>query len=231
MCTLWQQFGRAGCSLLLDAIAILFVEPSHTDAKRNKKEARLEKQATGKGKRSVSKSRTQGWVNKWVAVKREAAEGSTQQRPDHPTGGTEDMNDYEAKCREEYGPSVAEPSWKNALAKLEPAMDDFVNAVMSLLIRYIHIPFYFHCSFTSSVSLIHHYVLQLHTITLTLASLDRSWLFDGYMIYDSHVFTSILSISNMRPPVVWPITSPRSTQSGTSLQMSLMLTFLFSICI
>jgi superfamily II DNA/RNA helicase len=128
MCTLWQRFGRAGRSLLLDAIAILFVEPSHTDAKRNEKEARREKQAAGKGKRSASESWTQGRVNKRVAVEREAAEGSKQRRPDNPTGGTEDLNDYEAKRREEYGRSVAEPSRKNASVKLEPAMDDFINA-------------------------------------------------------------------------------------------------------
>ena len=70
---------------------------------------------------------------------------------------------------------------------------------------------------------------RLHVIALTLASLDQSHLFDGHMIYDSHVFTSILSISNMPPPTVQPITSLCTTQSGTSLRMSLMLTFLFFI--
>jgi hypothetical protein len=128
MCTLWQRFGRAGRNLLLDAIAILFVEPSHTDVKRNEKEVRREKQAAGKGKRTASESWAQGRANKRVAVEREAAEGSTQQRPDSPTGGAEERNDYEAKHREEYGRSVAEPSRKNAAAKLEPAMDDFINA-------------------------------------------------------------------------------------------------------
>ena len=44
--------------------------------------------------------------------------------------------------------------------------------------------------------------MRLHVILLALASLDRSHLFDGHMIYDSHVFTSILSISNMPPPMV-----------------------------
>ena len=55
--------------------------------------------------------------------------------------------------------------------------------VMILLIRYTHIPFYFCFSFTSSTSSIHHYALWLHTITLSLASLDWSHLFDGHMIY------------------------------------------------
>ena len=86
---------------------------------------------------------------------------------------------------------------------------------MSLLIRYTHIPFYFCFSFTSSTSLIHHYTLQPHMITLALAPLDRSHLFDGHMIYDSHVFTSIHSISNVRPPAVPPITSPCTAWSGT----------------
>ena len=51
------------------------------------------------------------------------------------------------------------------------------------------------------------------TITLTLS--DRSCLFDGHMTYDSHVFTSILSVSNVPPPAVRPITRSRTAQSGT----------------
>ena len=43
-------------------------------------------------------------------------------------------------------------------------------------------------------------LMRLHAITLT--SSDQSCLFDGHMTYDSHVFTSILSISNMPPPAV-----------------------------
>ena len=86
--------------------------------------------------------------------------------------------------------------------------------LMSLFIRYTHIPFYFHFSFTSSTSSIHHYALQPHVTTLTLASSDQSCLFDGHMIYNSHVFTSILSISNMHPPVVWPIMIPCTVRSG-----------------
>ena len=37
-------------------------------------------------------------------------------------------------------------------------------------------------------------------MTIALASSDRSHLFDGHMTYDSHVFTSILSVSNVPPP-------------------------------
>ena len=59
-----------------------------------------------------------------------------------------------------------------------------------------------------------------HT-TITLASSDRSCLFDGHMTYNSHVFTSILSISNMPPPVVWPIMSSRTMQSGTVYNFTL----------
>ena len=51
------------------------------------------------------------------------------------------------------------------------------------------------------------------TIALTLS--DQSCLFDGHMTYDSHVFTSILSISNVPPPVIRPITSSHTAQSGT----------------
>ena len=53
-----------------------------------------------------------------------------------------------------------------------------------------------------------------HTIALALTSLDWSRLFDGHMIYDSHIFISIPSISNVCPPVVQPIMSPHTTQSG-----------------
>ena len=80
--------------------------------------------------------------------------------------------------------------------------------LMSLLIRYAHIPFYFHFSFTFPTSLIHPYAPPLRrdrahartTIALTLS--DRSRLFDGHMTYDSHVFTSILSVSNVPLPAV-----------------------------
>ena len=92
---------------------------------------------------------------------------------------------------------------------------------MSLLIRYAHIPFYFRFSFTFPTSLIHPYAPPLRrdrthartTIALTLS--DRSCLFDGHMTYDSHVFTSILSVSNVPPPAVRPITRSRTMQSGT----------------
>ena len=94
---------------------------------------------------------------------------------------------------------------------------------MSLLIRYAHIPFYFHFSFAFSTSLIHHYAppLRCDCTTITLASLDQSCLFDGHMIYDSHVFTSILSISNVPPLAVWPITSSHTARSGTFYNFAL----------
>ena len=58
-------------------------------------------------------------------------------------------------------------------------------------------------------------------MTIALASLDRSRLFDGHMIYDSHVFTSILSISNVPPPVVQPIMSSHTVRSGTFYNFTL----------
>ena len=88
---------------------------------------------------------------------------------------------------------------------------------MSLLIRYTHIPFYFHFSFAFPTSSIHPYPPSLrhdHT-TITLAPSDQSHLFDGHMTYDSHVFTSILSVSNVPPPAVRPITRSRTARSGT----------------
>jgi hypothetical protein len=50
MCTLWQRFGRAARDMALDAIAILFVESSRTDAKKEEKEARREKREVAKRK-------------------------------------------------------------------------------------------------------------------------------------------------------------------------------------
>ena len=93
--------------------------------------------------------------------------------------------------------------------------------VMSLLIRYTHIPFYFRFSFTFPTSPIHPYAPPLRRdhararMTIALALSDRSRLFDGHMTYDSHVFTSILSVSNVPPPAVRPITRSRTAWSGT----------------
>ena len=92
---------------------------------------------------------------------------------------------------------------------------------MSLLIRYTHIPFYFRFSFTFPTSPIHPCAPPLWRnrararTTIALALSDRSCLFDGHMTYDSHVFTSILSVSNMPPPAVQPIMSSRTMWSGT----------------
>ena len=93
--------------------------------------------------------------------------------------------------------------------------------LMSLLIRYTHIPFYFRFSFTFPTLPIHPYTPPLrrnHTrarTTIALALSDRSHLFDGHMTYNSHVFTSILSISNVPPPAVRPIMRSCTGQSGT----------------
>ena len=95
--------------------------------------------------------------------------------------------------------------------------EETFSPVMSLLIRYAHIPFYFHFSFTFPTSPIHHYAPPLrrdHT-TIALAPSDQSHLFDGHMTYDSHVFTSILSVSNVPPPAVRPIMRSRTARSGT----------------
>ena len=101
--------------------------------------------------------------------------------------------------------------------------------LMNLLIRYAHIPFYFHFSFAFSTSPIHHYAPPLRCdrararMTIALTSSDRSHLFDGHMTYNSHVFTSILSVSNVPPPVVQPITCSCTTSSGTFCNFALCL--------
>ena len=96
-----------------------------------------------------------------------------------------------------------------------------IAPLMSLLIRYTHMPSLFPTLW------IHHYTPPLqcdhaHThTTITLASLDQSCLFDGHMTYNSHVFTSILSISNMPPSAVQPIMSSCTTWSGTFYNFTL----------
>ena len=59
--------------------------------------------------------------------------------------------------------------------------------------------------------------------TIALASSDRSHLFDGHMTYDSHVFTPILSVSNVPPPAVQPIMSSHTVRSGTFYNFTLYL--------
>ena len=77
------------------------------------------------------------------------------------------------------------------------------------------------CSYTLLFSLFLHFPyiadppLRTSTPTIALALSDQSHLFDGHMTYDSHVFTSILSVSNVPPPAVRPITRSCTTQSGT----------------
>ena len=51
--------------------------------------------------------------------------------------------------------------------------------------------------------------------TIALALSDRSRLFNGHITYDSHVFTSILSVSNVPPLAVRPITRSCTARSGT----------------
>ena len=97
------------------------------------------------------------------------------------------------------------------------------NMMMSLLIRYAHMPFYFRFSFAFSTLSIHHYAppLWCNHMTITLTSSDQSRLFYGHMIHNSHVFTSILSISNMSPPAVRPIMSSCTVRSGTFYNFTL----------
>ena len=124
-------------------------------------------------------------------------------------------------------PLPSSPSWSADqqwhLAQFQDHQESFPSLLMSLLIRYAHIPLYFCFSFTFSTLLIHRYAPPLwhaHTI-IALASSDRSCLFDEHMIYNSHVFTSILSISNMPPPAVRPIMSSCTMQSGTFYNFTL----------
>ena len=106
------------------------------------------------------------------------------------------------------------------------------------------IPHYFCFSITFSTLLIHYYTpcqcnllhkppQSLMYDTLTFASSDWPCLFDGHMINNPHVYSSPFSYI-MHPP--WPDQSQIITLCGqaltiASLQMSLVLAFLFTICI
>ena len=74
---------------------------------------------------------------------------------------------------------------------------------------------------------------RLHVIVL--APSDRSRLFDGHMTYDSHVFTSILSVSNVPPPAVRPITRSRTARSSTFYSFAICshscLPFVFNLAV
>ena len=112
------------------------------------------------------------------------------------------------------------------------------SAVMSLLNRYAHIPVYFHFSFTSYTSLIHHYAPhtdvtacdRTHThMTIALASSDWSRLFDGHMISDSHVLLLFLVFPMCTLPQSdqsWALAPCSQALTIASLQMSLMLSLL-----
>ena len=76
---------------------------------------------------------------------------------------------------------------------------------------------------------------RLHAIVLALALSDQSRLFDGHMTYDLHVFTSILSVSNVPPPAVRPITRSRTAWSGTFYSFAICshscLPFVFNLAV
>ena len=102
---------------------------------------------------------------------------------------------------------------------------NWISMLMSLLIRYAHIPFlfslFYYFLYINDPPLCTPTLMWLHVIVLALTSLGWSHIFDGHMIYDPLVFTSILSIPNVRPPAVWPITSPHTAWSGTYYSFAL----------
>ena len=83
-----------------------------------------------------------------------------------------------------------------------------------------YIAHYFHFSITFSTLLIHYYAPCQHDLLheplwlFAFTSLDQPCLFDGHMMYDSHVYSSPFSYF-MYPPVARPITNHHATQSGT----------------
>ena len=97
--------------------------------------------------------------------------------------------------------------------------------VMSLLIRYAHIPSIFtfpslslHCRSTPTHLRSDATACDRARTTITFTLSDRSCLFDGHMTYDSHVFTSILSVSNV--PLLWSDQSRGLALRGQALSIA-----------
>ena len=123
-------------------------------------------------------------------------------------------------------------------------MRRLINGINKLLIRRGDEPPHQIRSYTLLFSLFLHFPYvadpplrdhaRAHT-TIALALLDRSHLFDGHMTYNSHVFTSILSISNVPPPAVRPITRSRTAWSGTFYSFAICshscLPFIFNLAV
>ena len=125
----------------------------------------------------------------------------------------------------------------------------FLDMVMSLLIRCSCIPFYFYFSITSSTLLIHHYAPPLmwlhatwcdhmgsHPLT-TLAFIH--FIGPASLIWWTGVlqFTCFISILSsptcalLQPNQSWILMPHGQALTIASLQMSLILAFLFAICI
>ena len=84
---------------------------------------------------------------------------------------------------------------------------------------------YFHFSITFSTLLIHYYAPRWHNLpheppwlltcdVLAFTSLDQPRLFNGHMMYNSHVYSSPFSYL-MHPPMAQPIMNHCTAQSGT----------------
>ena len=148
-----------------------------------------------------------------------AKEGTYKETYDEPDLGIEPKFDLTGVQLSELSQALAyEGICKQRTLQYKRGLDMVLDiTLMSLLIRYTHIPFYFRFPFAFPTLSIHHYAppLQHNRTTIALTPSDRFCLFDGHMTYDSHVFTSILSVSNMPPPAVWPIMSSRTAWSGT----------------
>jgi superfamily II DNA/RNA helicase len=129
MCTLWQRFGRAARNLVIDAEAILFVEPALTDAKKETKEANRKKREAAKGKRTAHESWPQD---------RDADENMTEgiMGANNPQ---EDGQGAEGERRQLYARPIKVETKKKEIA-IEPAMDDFINASTRCGIKCYRVP-------------------------------------------------------------------------------------------
>ena len=127
MCTLWQRFGRAACNLAIDAVAILFVEPALTDAKKEAKEANRKKRGVAKGKRTAHES--------WPQDRDEVVD----ELDYADENATEGIVGAERERRELYTRPIKVETKKKEIA-IEPAMDDFINAATRFGIKCYRVP-------------------------------------------------------------------------------------------
>ena len=99
-------------------------------------------------------------------------------------------------------------------------MGKIKSTVMSLLIRYTHIPFYFHFSFTFPTSLIHHYAPLLQrdrTRSHSLYRTDLAYLMNIWLTIHMYL---LLFLASPMCPLLWSDQSRGLAPHGQALSIA-----------